>query len=364
MALLAVAALAGYVGHQAGEKEAKEHKEKKAKRTPVLPERGEIRKTARKEKQLRAATREGKEPSGVGARKGARASRGATRSKEPRRRPPNPRISPNRAEKTEVRRDAKTGITWVKIPAGKFQMGSKSGESSEKPVHEVRVKSFWMAKTEVTVAQYKKCVEKGPCSKPSTDGTSTYRTKCNWDESGYDKHPVNCVTWHQAKRYCEKWAGGRLPSEAEWEYAARSAGQDITYPWGDEKATCHCAVMRDGGWGCGTGRTMEVCSKKPGNTDQGLCDMAGSVCEWVEDDWHYNYKGAPDDGSAWLDDPRGSYRVLRDGGFSIDSAVGLRAANRNVLPRRQAYEGGGFRCARDGPPKKESGKEATKQSRR
>jgi formylglycine-generating enzyme required for sulfatase activity len=158
---------------------------------------------------------------------------------------------------------------------------------------------------------------------------------------------VNCVTWHQAKRYCEKWAGGRLPSEAEWEYAARSAGQAITYPWGDEKATCHYAVMNVDAHtaGCDTGRTMEVCSKKPGNTDQGLCDMAGNVWEWVEDDWHYNYKGAPDDGSAWLDDPRGSDRVVRGGSF-VNAAGYLRAANRNVVGPSVYNFFNGFRCAR------------------
>ncbi|MBI5244538.1 MAG: SUMF1/EgtB/PvdO family nonheme iron enzyme [Elusimicrobia bacterium] len=92
-----------------------------------------------------------------------------------------------------------------------------------------------MAKTEVTVAQYKACVDTGACAAPDTGGS------CNWGVSGRESHPVNCVDWNQAKAFSE-WADGRLPSEAEWEYAARSAGKDRKYPWGDEQATCARAV--------------------------------------------------------------------------------------------------------------------------
>ena len=217
-------------------------------------------------------------------------------------------------------------------------MGS-TGEPYEQPVHTVTVPDFEMTETEVTVVQYAECVTAGVCSAPNTC------TNCNWNDSGYEDHPVNGVDWNQAKDFCT-WVGGWLPTEAEWEYAARSGGQDITYPWGDETATCEYAVMDDGGSGCGTGKTMEVCSKTLGNTNQGLCDMAGNVWEWVEDDWHDNYNDAPIDGSAWVDDPRGASRVGRGGGFGT-AADYLRAANRSGFydPSGGSYYVG-FRCAR------------------
>ena len=83
-----------------------------------------------------------------------------------------------------------------------------------------------MAKSEVTVAQYKVCVDEGVCSAPATG------RYCNWGKSGREQHPVNCVDWNQARTF-SKWAGGDLPTEAQWEFAARSRGQNITYLWGD-----------------------------------------------------------------------------------------------------------------------------------
>jgi len=229
-------------------------------------------------------------------------------------------------------------LTWVSIPGGTYEMGSMIGDSDEQPVHSVTVSGFEMTKTEVTVQQYRACVVAGACTAPPTGGS------CNWNEPGYEDHPVNCVDWSQAVTFCA-WAGGRLPSEAEWEYAARSEGQDIEYPWGDDAATCTYAVMGNGStYGCGTGRTMAACSKPAGNTAQGLCDMAGNVWEWVEDWYHDSYAGAPSDGSAWTGPP-GSARVLRGGSY-YNFAVSLRVASRNY--HDPSYQGHslGFRCGR------------------
>ena len=238
---------------------------------------------------------------------------------------------------------------WVSIPGGTYDMGSNEGQDDELPVHSVTVPTFEMLRTEVTVSEYGACVDAGGCSEPGTEG-SPDAEDCNWNDPGYEDHPVNCVDWDQSVAFCS-WAGGRLPSESEWEYAARSGGQDITYPWGNEEATCDYAVMYDDthGYGCDTERTWPVCSKTAGNTDQGLCDMVGNAWEWVQDWHHSSYDaegGAPDDGSAWEDssDSHPS-RVLRGGCF-WSGARDLRAANRAEGDFGAWACGQGFRCAR------------------
>jgi formylglycine-generating enzyme required for sulfatase activity len=154
------------------------------------------------------------------------------------------------------------------------------------------------------------------------------------------------VSWDDAQAFVAYLGGGaRLPTEAEWEYAARSGGLDQTYPWGDELATCDRAVMNDGGAGCDEGHTWAVCSKPAGNSAQGVCDMAGNVFEWVQDDYHGSYNGAPGDGSAWVDEPRGSFRVFR-GGSWLSPAGNLRAANRFGNTPSFRFEPLGFRPAR------------------
>jgi iron(II)-dependent oxidoreductase len=189
----------------------------------------------------------------------------------------------------------------------------------------VTVPSFEMLKTEVTVNQYKACVDAGKCDKPRDKSDSSY---CNWGYSDRGNHPINCVDWSQARAYCQ-WTGGRLPSEAEWEYAARGGGKSRKYPWGDQTATCDYAVMSgEGKNGCGQDRTWPVCSKQSGDTIQGLCDMAGNVWEWVEDLYHDTYKGAPADGSAWTSGGE-EKRVIRGGSWDYGYPDFLRASNRN-----------------------------------
>ena len=230
-------------------------------------------------------------------------------------------------------------FVWVFIDGGAFAMGSNDGDSDERPVHTVQVASFEMARTEVTIGQYEQCVEAGRCTDPG--GSS----KCNWGRLDRDDYPVNCVTWDQARAYAE-WVGGRLPTEAEWEFAARSRGQAIAYPWGEEQATCDLAIMNDGGGrGCGTDLMRPVCSSLAGNTEQGLCDMAGGVWEWVEDRYGI-YDDAFDDGSARTDG--GAGRVFR-GGSWVNATWSLRAANRNRNQASSWYDDVGFRPARSSP---------------
>lgn len=226
----------------------------------------------------------------------------------------------------------KAGIQWVSIPGGSFMMGSEGGADDEKPRHRVTIKSFQLAKTEVTNRQYRACVEAGACSAPDS-------------YEGEDDHPVVKVDWEQARKFSE-WAGGRLPTEAEWEYAARGAGRDQKFPWGNEEATCARAVMKDGGYGCGKGSSWPVCSKTAGNTAQGLCDMLGNVWEWTQDCFQYGgYTGAPTDGSAWESPAVSEYRVYRGGAWG-DVAEDVRSAMRMHNPPGGRFIILGFRPAR------------------
>lgn len=221
----------------------------------------------------------------------------------------------------------KAGVQWVRIPGGTFTMGAS--DLSHAQPHQVAVKTFQIAKTLVTNKQYKACVEAGPCPAAQDFGASF----------NGDDQPVVGVDWSQAKTFSE-WVGGRLPSEAEWEYAARSAGKDYKYPWGNEAATCERTVISD----CGLKHTAPVCSKPAGNTAQGLCDMAGNAWEWMQD-WYYDtYDGAPSDGSA-RESPTGSLRVLRGGSQGLPAWY-VRSANRNGNAPGNRGEGVGFRPVR------------------
>lgn len=231
----------------------------------------------------------------------------------------------------------------VRLRGGSFDMGSEAGYPDETPVHPVTIPAFSISKTEITVEQYAACVDSGTCREPGTGAS------CNWGDSERAQHPVNCVSWNDARDYVqwltiERGTGYRLPSEAEWEYAARGEGKSREYPWGDEVADCDRAVL----WGCGTSGTLPVCSKTAGNTSQGLCDMAGNVWEWVEDDWHVHYNDAPSQGEAWTDSPRGSARVLRGGSWRI-VPVPARVALRDWHEPSARIGSVGFRVARSLP---------------
>lgn len=205
----------------------------------------------------------------------------------------------------------------VSIPGGTFQMGATDWSESQ-PVHSVTVPSFKMGKTEVTVAQYRSCVTAGTCTAPASTDFGCANSQ--------DDAPEVCVTWDQSRAYCA-WAGGRLCSESEWEYAARNGSAGNLYPWGDSEPTCDDAVWS--GSGCPLASPAAGCSKSAGNNTWGVCDLTGNVWEWVEDDWHGNYTGAPTNGSAWVDSTRASSRVARGGCFYfVNPSHGLRGSSR------------------------------------
>jgi hypothetical protein len=185
------------------------------------------------------------------------------------------RAVPRRASGPRARPPGKAGETWVALPGGRFVSHARSsgetvGERAPRPDRVSRVlltlSAFAMLRTEVTVGQYRACVEAGRCSKPKKTARDDERN--NWGSARSDTHPINGVDWAQAKAFCA-WIGGRLPTAAEWEYAARSAGKDQRYPWGDQRADCTRAVMHGAkGKGCGRHGTWPVCSKNAGNCDQ------------------------------------------------------------------------------------------------
>jgi sulfatase modifying factor 1 len=236
---------------------------------------------------------------------------------------------------------------WLNCGKGLgYCMGADSGDAQ--PVHEVVIHSFQMSKTMVTVEQYAACVSAGQCGAPAT---SAY---CNWGIAGRERHPVNCVTWAQANQFAKfkssqsGFQGARLPSESEWEYAAKDEGQPTIYPWGATDPACGLAVMYgDGGYGCGNDSTMPVCSMSAGNTAQGLCDMAGNLSEWVEDVYQSSYSGAPADGKAF--EGAGTSRVTRGGSFKNGVASALRSDARGSDDPIHSYVLVGFRLARPAP---------------
>ena len=234
------------------------------------------------------------------------------------------------------------GVTWVQICGGTFLMGSETElQTDEAPIHPVLVYDFEIARAEITSAQYAACVASGECDPQDSI--------C---EPAGDM-PVGCVDWTQAHDFCE-WAGGRLPSEAEWEYAARNEGEDIPYPWcsvGDTCAppSCGVVVMDDEthSAGCDNDERMTACSLPAGNTAQGLCDMIGNSWEWVADAYVDTYPSDPTDSRPYELIMIDAARVAR-GGSMVDSNDGihLRATDRLSLSPGSSMSTLGFRCAR------------------
>lgn len=278
-------------------------------------------------------------------------------------------------KKVKTIRDCLSCPTMIIIPAGKFFMGSGAAEKGrnkdESPVHKVIVGTFALSRTEITRAQFSKFVadtgyNTGDQCWTIEDGKYEERS-ANWGKISYAQkngHPVVCISWNDATAYTE-WLSRktgksyRLPTEAEWEYAARGKTSTARY-WGESPDNaCQYANVADTTaqklikpattWqvhNCDDGfaYTAPAGSFKPNAF--GLHDMLGNVWEWVEDSYHDSYQGAPANGSAWAGN--GKKRVLR-GGSWYDSPPKVRAAGRDKAISERRYDNFGFRIARNLP---------------
>ena len=217
------------------------------------------------------------------------------------------------------------GMEQVYVPVGTFIMGSNDGDSDEQPVHEVYLDGYWIDKYEVTNAQYAKCVVAGECVKPSD--TQYY------ENGQYANHPVVNVSWYNANDYCA-WAGRRLPSEAEWEKAARGT-DGRTYPWGNGSPSASL-LNYNGSYGS----TTTIGSYPVGVSPYGALDMAGNVWEWTSS-LYKDYPYAADDGRE--DTNASGWHVLRGGSWSY--VRGVRSAIRSEFISSLTNYDLGFRCA-------------------
>ncbi|MBL7804976.1 MAG: SUMF1/EgtB/PvdO family nonheme iron enzyme [Saprospiraceae bacterium] len=266
----------------------------------------------------------------------------------------------------------------VFIKGGAFHMGSDKGESDEKTVHLVAIRDFYLGRTEVTLGQFKTFVEESSyLTDAEKNGWGNVWNGKDWEkmngvswrddaegarrpENEY-KHPVIHVSWNDAKAYCD-WLSRktgktyRLPTEAEWEYAAGNGAKHHTYSWGngnpagkkggnvaDEAAKWKNPNLSDFiNYNDGYAFTAPVGSYDP--NELGLYDMSGNVWEWCEDWYHNSYKGAPNDGSAWIS-PKGYGRVFRGGSWRYTSQF-ARVASRTYSSFSYCNGSIGFRLAR------------------
>jgi formylglycine-generating enzyme required for sulfatase activity len=235
----------------------------------------------------------------------------------------------------------------VLIPAGTFQMGCDSANDSncqvnESPIHTVHLNAYRIDKYEVTNARYKACVDAGVCIAPG--GTDSWTHDFYFGNAEFADYPVISVAWSQAAAFCA-WEGKRLPTEAEWEMAARGSSNRV-YAWGNQAPDCSrgnfylLGPYKD----CGDHDTAWVGSYPAGASPYGMMDMPGNVEEWVNDGYDPDYyKHSPSNNPPGA--ASGFWRVARGGSF-LDSAENSRATHREFHDANWSYPTLGFRCAR------------------
>jgi eukaryotic-like serine/threonine-protein kinase len=256
------------------------------------------------------------------------------------------------ANSGEERTASADGMIQVFIPDGTFRMGGMDTGTGpdEQPPHDVTMTGFWMDKVEVTTAMYALCVQAGACEPPRL--FSSAKNDSYYNNSAFADYPVIMVRWRDANAYCT-WAGRRLPTEAEWEYAARGSDYRV-YPWGDQRADTSLA-----NYNYSAGDTTRVGQFPNGASAFGILDMAGNVWEWMADWYNSNYYiNAPIVNPTGPISPLdGNKRVIRGGSWQ-DGEGELRVSNRGFTAggddkatlNSDAYNGTasnaiGFRCA-------------------
>ena len=230
------------------------------------------------------------------------------------------------------------GVPMAYVPAGLFAMGTDRGSPDELPIHPVNLDAFYIDKFEVTNGFYKACVEAKVCQPLRNYGSATRSSY--YDNSDFDTYPVIFVDWKKAQAYC-KWRGARLPTEAEWEKAARGV-TNVTYPWGD---TPDCNLAN---YGNCLGDTSSVTIYALGQSRYGSYNMAGNVWEWASD-WYAAdyYQTSPQENPQGP--VTGKEKVLRGGSWK-DNEADIRSVNREAQNPTYSSNDIGFRCAKDVTP--------------
>jgi formylglycine-generating enzyme required for sulfatase activity len=232
------------------------------------------------------------------------------------------------------------GRVMVWVPSGSFRFGAsvtdRQFEVDELPAGRRTVAGFWLDRNEVTNADYRRCVEAGACTPPGK--TEAY------DDPNRGSHPVLWVSWYQAHEFAH-WAGKRLPSEVEWERAAR-AGSNARFPWGDtwepDRANAF-GIEGSDRWGA-----EAPVGSFPANA-WGINDLIGNAAEWVQDVYHTSYSGGPRDGTAWEQEtgPSTERRRVVRGGSYFDPPSKQRVSRRSSRRPTEDHRTTGFRCAAD-----------------